>query len=186
MQVDMPAPPPPPAWSLDGLRLPKAIENDAQGPALHAALRERCQKLWPGGTLVVPSASWNSAVAAALDGAKQQGHVVRGLERIEKALARQARGLAIADARSATERGSRVSRLLLLSNDGTERFYRQAERLVCTEGQRLLAICVAADASQLAGVVPEASGVVRALMLEHKDSVVSVLLALYTIPASAG
>jgi hypothetical protein len=126
---------------------------------------------------------WGREVSAALDKAKHQGHVVRGLERIETALARQARGLAIADARSATERGSRVSRLVLLSNDGTERFYRQAERLLCTEGQRLLAIRVDADASQLAGVVPEASGVVRALMLEHKDSVVSVLLALYGSPA---
>ncbi|MEO8179456.1 MAG: hypothetical protein ABI895_11555 [Deltaproteobacteria bacterium] len=172
-----------PTWSLDGLRLPKAIENDAPGPALHAALRERCQKLWAGGAIVVPTAAWSPAVATALDRAKQQGHVVRGLERIEKALARQARGLAIADARSATERGSRVSRLVLLSNDGTERFYRQAERLLGTQGQRLLAIRVDADATQLAGVVPEASGVVRALMLEHKDSVVSVLLALYASPS---
>jgi hypothetical protein len=72
---------------------------------------------------------------------------------------------------------------VLLSNDGTERFYRQAERLLGTEGQRLLAIRVDADATQLAGVVPEASGVVRALMLEHKDSVVSVLLALYAGPS---
>jgi len=183
MHVNMPAPPPTPTWGLDGLRLPKAIENDAKGPALHAALREHCQKLWAGGVVVVPTAAWSPAVSAALESAKQQGHVVRGLERIEKALARQARGLAIADARSETERGSRVSRLVLLSNDGTERFYRQAERLLGTEGQRLLAIRVDADGSQLAGVVPEASGVVRALMLEHKDSVVRVLCALYVHPS---
>src|SRR5687767_8229657 len=120
MQFHMPAPPPSPSWSLDGLRLPKTIENDAGAPALHAALRQRCKKLWAGGAIVVPTAAWSPAVSTALETAKQQGHVVRGLERIEKALARQARGLAIADARSATERGSRVSRLVLLSNDGTE------------------------------------------------------------------
>lgn len=177
----MPAPPTP-AWSLEGLRLPKSIETDEKGPALHAALRQHTQKLWAGGAIVVPTAGWDRAIAAVLESAQQQGHVVRGLERIEKALARQARGLAMADARSQTERGSRVSRLVLLSNDGTERFYRQVERLLTTEGPRLLAIRVDADASQLAGVVPE-SGITRALMLEHKDCVARVLSTLYPSPA---
>jgi hypothetical protein len=110
---------------------------------------------------------------------------VRGLEQLEKVLDREARGLSMADARSATERGSRVSRLVLVSNDGTERFYRQVERLVCTQGPRLLAICVDVDSSQLAGVVPEASGVVRALMIEHKDSVARVLIELYGVRPEA-
>jgi hypothetical protein len=46
----------------------------------------------------------------------------------------------------------------------------------------VLAVLVDADATQLAAVVPAASGVVRALMLEHKDDVVRVLLALYPAP----
>jgi hypothetical protein len=101
------------------------------------------------------------------------------LELVEKTLAREARGLSLVDARSGTERGSRVSRLMLLSEDGTERFYRQAERLICMQGSRLLALRLGASSSQLAGVVPQASGVVRALLIEHKDSVARVLLALY-------
>lgn len=108
--------------------------------------------------------------------------MVRGLELIEKTLEREARGLSLVDARSATSRGSRVSRLVLLSNDGTERFYRQAERLLSMQGPRVLAVRVDADSARFASVVTEASGVVRALMLEHKELVASLLLSMYDAP----
>jgi hypothetical protein len=173
-----------PSWSLESLRLPKAIENDAQGPALHAALRERAKKLWAGGAILVPTASWSDALAAALRSAQREGRLERGLERAERALQREVRGLSLADERSATERGSRVSRLLLVSNDGTERFYRQVERLVSSQGPRLLAIHIEADSGQFAAVVPQAAGVVRALLIEHKDNVARVLLALHASPAA--
>ena len=52
-------------------------------------------------------------------------------------------------------------------------------RLVCAQGPRLLALRVEADASQFASVLPDISGVVRALLVEHKDSVARVLLALH-------
>lgn len=178
----MPSSPPTPAWSLEGLRLPKLLENDPKAPALHAALRAGAKKLWSGGALALPTARWSPALATVLEKAQRESHLVRGLELVEKTLEREAHGLSLVDARSATERGSRVSRLVLVSNDGTERFYRQVERLVSTQGPRVLAIAVDADATQFAAVVPAASGVVRALMLEHKDDVVRVLLSLY--PAS--
>jgi hypothetical protein len=104
---------------------------------------------------------------------------VRGLEQVEKKLEQEARGLSMADARSGTERGARVSRLVLVSADGTERFYRQVERLLRVQGARVLVIQVDADSSQLGGVLSQAVGVVRALMIEHKDSVARVLWALY-------
>jgi hypothetical protein len=168
-----------PTSHLDGVRLPKAIEADSAGPALHATLRERAQRLWDGGELLTPTAAWSAALAQALAQAERAGHLVRGLELAEKTLQREARGLSLADARSATERGARVSRLLLVGSDGTERFYRQVERLATKHAPRLLTIRVDAASDQLASVVPHAAGVVRALMLEHKDDVVRVLWALY-------
>jgi hypothetical protein len=173
------------AFCLDGVRLPKAIEADDAGPALHASLREHARALWSGGGLRVPAAPWSDALVAALARAQREGHLVRGLELAEKTLDREARGLSLVDARSATERGVRVSRLILVGNDGTERFYRQVERLALKHGPRLLAIWVDADSVQLGAAVPHAAGVVRALMLEHKDDVVRVLLALYERNADA-
>lgn len=174
----MPAPLPHRTWSLEALRLPKAIESDGGGPALQAALRASAQQLWADG-IRLPTARWTPALESALADALAEGHLVRGLALVEKTLEREARGLSIADARSSVERGSRVSRLVLVSNDGTERFYRQLERLLFAQGSRVLAIQVGADSNQLAGVVPDASGVVRALMLEHKESVARVLRTLY-------
>ena len=174
----MPAPPGPP-WSLTSLKLPKAIEAGPHAAALHAALREHARPLLAGSALLVPTAGWSPAIAAALQSAQGEGRLVRGLELIEKTLEREARGLKLADARSATSRGSRVSRLVLLASDGTERFYRQAERLLTREGPRLLAVRVDADSARFASVVSEASGVVRALMLEHKELVARLLMAMY-------
>jgi hypothetical protein len=167
------------AWSLEALRLPKAIENHAQGAALRNALGAHSQKLWARGVIVVPTATWTPALAAALGDAQREGHLVRGLEQVEKTLEQEARGLSMADARSGTERGARVSRLVLVSADGTERFYRQVERLLRAQGARVLVIQVDADSSQLGGVLSQAAGVVRALMIEHKDSVARVLWASY-------
>jgi hypothetical protein len=171
--------PPSPATSLDQLRLPKAMENDPKGAAVHAALRAQARKLWEGSRLVVPTARWSRSVEKALEVAQREHRLVRGLEQIEKVLEREAHGQSMADARSATPRGSRVSRLMLVSNDGTERFYRQVERLVVEQSPRLLAILLDADSSQFAASVPEAAGVLRAIMVEHKELVASVLIALY-------
>jgi hypothetical protein len=175
----MPAPRPNMTWSLESLRLPKTIEAEETGPALHASLRARTRKLWAGGELPVPSAPWSPSLVTALGHAQRAGRLVRGLEQAEKVLEREAHGMSLVDARTTTERGSRVSRLLLVGNDGTERFYRQVERLVTLQGPRLLVIWVDVDSDQLASVVPEAAGVVRAVMVEHKDHVSQVLLALY-------
>jgi hypothetical protein len=173
----MPASPPP---ALVSLRLPKSLESDPEGAIVQAALRASARPLWARGALLVPGAGWTPALAAALATAQAEGALVRGLEQVEKALQRQARGLSLADARSATPRGARVSRLLLVSNDGSERFYRNVEQLVSANAERLLPIRVDADSTQFAAAVREDSGVVRALMIDHKELVVSVLRALYT------
>jgi hypothetical protein len=167
-------------WSLDALRLPKAIEADARREALDAAVRQSVRKLWRGGSIEVPSAPWSEAVASALGMAQREGHLVQGLEQAEKKLAQQANGLALADARSGAERGARVSRLLLIGNDGSERFYRQVERLAATHATRLLPVWLDASSKELASVLPRPGGVVRALSIEHKDSVTRLLFALYS------
>ena len=146
---------------------------------MHAALRERAWKLWDGGMIDVPTASWGPKLEVALREAVRDGQLLRGLELIEKTLEGEARGLSLVDARTATERGARVSRLVLLSQDGSERFYRQAERIVVAQGERVLVVRIEVDSDQLAAVVPDASGVVRALLVQHKDSVARVLMALY-------
>lgn len=174
----MPAPAPSPTWTLERLRFPKTLDGDARLPALRAHLQSTCRKLWEGGDVLVPVLEWSQPLAAALATAQRAGHLVQGIESAERALAREAHGLAIADARSESERGSRVSRLLVTSNDGSERFYRQIERLLRTQGERLLALRLDVDAPRLSAVLGDPDGKARALLVEHKTSVAAVLLAL--------
>lgn len=183
----MPAPAPAPVWTLQDLRFPKTLDDDARLPALRSRLQGSCRKLWEGGTVLVPVLDWSAPLAAALARAHRAGQLLQGIESAERALAREAHGLSVADARSATERGSRVSRLLLTSNDGTERFYRQIERLLRTQGSRLLALRLDVDAQILGGVLGGTGPLARALLVEHKANVSDVLLALCDpLPAESG
>src|SRR6185295_19478296 len=114
----MPASAPPPTWNLERLRFPKTLDDDARLPAVRARLQASCRRLWEGGAIQVPAVPWSEALARAIASAEREGQLIQGIERAERALAREAHGLSLVDARSTTERGSRVSRLLLTSNDG--------------------------------------------------------------------
>lgn len=174
----MPAPAPMPLWNLEQLRLPKALDADPRLPALRARLQASCRKLWEGSALCVPVLPWSEPLATALAQAKHAGHLLQGMESAERALAREAHGLSVADARSQGERGSRVSRLLVTSNDGSERFYRQVERLLRSQGARLLALRLDVDSQRLGAVIGDGEALARALLVEHKASVAAMLLAL--------
>jgi hypothetical protein len=174
----MPASAPAPTWKFEHLRFPKTLDDDPRVPALRSRLQASCQRLWEGGFVQVPTLTWSEPLGAALAGAHRAKHLTQGIESAERALEREARGLSMADARSETERGSRVSRLLLTSNDGTERFYRQVEGLLRSQGARVLAFRLDVDSRQLSGVVGNPDGMARALLVEHKTSVGQILLAL--------
>ena len=160
------------------LRLPKSVEADPRAPQLLDRLATHTEALWAESAVRIPVAPMSDALAAALQSAHSAGRVVRGLESAEQTLAAEERGLRIADRASGTPRGVRVSRLLLLSNDGAERFYRQVEALLRRHGPRVLAIRVGAGAEALGSLLFGPGRRARLLMLEHKDAVAAVLLAL--------
>lgn len=103
---------------------------------------------------------------------------MRGLEGAERALATEARGLARVDRRTGVERGGRVSRLLVLADDGSERFYRTVESLLRRHAPRVLALRLSVDEAALGRLLFGRDEVARLLLVEHKDAVSAVLLAL--------
>ncbi|MDD5206833.1 MAG: hypothetical protein PHS17_15525, partial [Desulfobacterales bacterium] len=117
-------------------------------------------------------------LAEALRSAHNAGRVVRGLESADKKLASEERGLSLADQRANVVRGARVSRLLLLANDGAERFYRHVETLLRRHQPRVLAVLLAVDAAGLGELLYGPDHPVRLLMIEHKEAVCPVLLAM--------
>ena len=160
------------------LRLPKSVESDPRGPRLLRNLTTYTQPLREGSEIGIPVAVMTPELAEALRSAYSAGQVVRSLENAERKLAAEERGLQMADRQSGAPRGARVSRLLLLANDGSERFYRQIEALLRRHGPRVLAVRLEIDEHGLGELLFGPDRVARLLMLEHKQAVGSVLLAM--------
>lgn len=160
------------------LRLPKLIESDPRAPQLLHNLATHTRLLWRDSEIAIPVASLTMELAEALRNTYSAGRVVRSLERAERVLAAEERGLRMADRQSGVARGVRVSRLLLLANDGAERFYRQVEALLHRCGPRILAVMIEIDERGLGELLFGPDRVARLLMLEHKQAVGAVLLAM--------
>ena len=160
------------------IRLPRPVEEDPRGDKVLNVLSAHTRQLWPGSTVAVASVPLTPRLSDALKNVQRAGQLVRGLELAENRLAREQRGLNIAERKTGQTRGERVSRLLLLSNDGAERFYRNVEGLLRRHGPRILAILLETDSSTLGELLFGPGSLARLLLLEHKDAVSHVLLSM--------
>ena len=165
-------------WDLRTLRLPKLVEADPRAQELLRILPAHARLLWPEGKIHVPMVAFSPALAEALQSAHRAGQLVRSLEGAESRLAAEDRGLSLVDQQSGVLRGARVSRLLVLADDGTERFYRQVERLLRQQGPRVLALRLDVKAETLGQMLFGPGRRALLLLLDHKEAVSAVLLAL--------
>lgn len=160
------------------LRLPKAVESDPRAARIAARLASDPRPLWPGGTLRVATIPLDAGLADALRSARTANRVRRGLESIAGALDAEAHGLARVDRESGVARGARMSRLLLVTNDGAERFYRHVETLLTRHAARVQGLRLDASAAELGALLFGREAIARVVLLEHKDAVAAALLAL--------
>jgi len=93
------------------------------------------------------------------------------------ALEAEQRGLAALDPEMAGRQGQRVSRLLLITNDGAERFYRQVERLALTHAPRLLVCVVECDSQVLGTLLYGEDAVAKLVLTTHKAAAAAILRA---------
>jgi len=163
---------------MDPLRLPRKLEDDPGAAHLASELARRSELLWAGGELRVPRVEVAPDLVAALRSAFSAGRIVRGFEGAERALATEALGLERVDRAAGVERGGRVSRLLVLADDGAERFYRNVESLLRRHAPRVLALRVSADERSLGEILFGPGQRARLLLVEHKDAVSGILSAL--------
>jgi len=169
-------------WDLRALRLPKLVEADPRGQELLRILTAHARPLWPEGKIQVPMVAFSPALAEALRTARRAGQLVRSLEGAERRLVAEDRGLDLVDQRSGVLRGARVSRLLVLADDGTERFYRQVEKLLRQQGRRVLALRLDVKAGTLGHMLFGPGRRAVLLLLDHKEAVSAMLLALVESP----
>jgi len=165
-------------WDLRTLRLPKLVEADPRAQELLRILPAHARLLWPEGKIHVPMVAFSPALAEVLQSAHRAGQLVRSLEGAESRLAAEDRGLSLVDQQTGVLRAARVSRLLVLADDGTERFYRQVEKLLRQQGPRVLALRLDVKAETLGQMLFGPGRRALLLLLDHKEAVSAVLLAL--------
>lgn len=163
---------------MESLRLPKKVEAEPAAATLARELSARAELLWSGGTLRAPRIELVAPLEVALKQALAAGQIVRGFEQAERILAAEERGLAHIDQKTGVPRGERVSRLLVLTDDGAERFYRGVESLLRRHGSRVLALRLSTDERTLGRLLFGPDQVARLLLVEHKEAVAAMLIAL--------
>jgi hypothetical protein len=159
-------------------RLPKQLLDEPGAERLASELEARALPLWARGEHRATRVELASGLEAVLRGAFSAGRIVRGLEGAERVLATEQHGLERVDQTTGIERGGRVSRLLVLSDDGSERFYRSVDFLLRRHAPRVLALRLNVGERALGQLLFGPDQVARLLLVQHKDAVSSVLFAL--------
>jgi hypothetical protein len=164
--------------SIESLRLPKQLAEEIDEAKLAEEIVSRARTLWKRGERLVPRAELTPNLEAALERSLSAGRIVRGQEAAERALAAEAQGQRSVDRKTGVARGGRVSRLLIVTDDGAERFYRSVESLIHQHAPRVLGLRLAVDQQALGKLLFGPDEVARLVLVDHKSGVSDVLLAL--------
>ncbi len=151
------------------LNLPKNLKDHPRLEEIAQRFTDAMDPLWPGGKILVARWAFDSSMRDALRLPFEKSHMVQGLELISDHLAREQKGLKAALAKHAKPPSPRMSRLLIVAQDGSERFYRDAESLIAKHADRLSACIVAVDSLELGRHIG-AKGPVKALMINDKNT----------------
>jgi hypothetical protein len=151
--------------------LPRKLQSSENEEAIRMALTSRTLKLREEGNLVVPLLTVNSALAGALQTAERRGHLRIGLEAAEEKLSRERQGLLKMQQEQGLVVGKRISRLILVADDGTDRFYRSVEWLAKDHQSRLLVCRLNVPGMEIGRILFGEERNIKLLLIDHKDTV---------------
>ena len=161
--------------NLSDIRFPRQLEADDTAEAIRKALMARTVKLRPGGDLDVAMIMMDDPLKKVLRTARLKGRIRCGFEAIFDRLETERNGIMNVRERRGAPYGDRVSRLLLFSNDGAERFYRHIESLLQAHAPRLLGCLLDIDGIALGNLLTGKDKRIKIVMAEHKDAVSETL-----------
>ncbi len=155
------------------MKLPKQLEKEGVASDVRAALEAERIELYSASEIYIPVLKLTPNLRTNIFHAKSLGELVIGYAAIVKALSNELRGLQKIDSLS-----DRVSRLLMVTNDGSPRFYREFAFLQKRQGPRILICRLDVDSVLMGDILGLKDQVVKAVLLNKKKSVVNVLKSL--------
>jgi hypothetical protein len=155
------------------MQLPKQLGIDHIEPDVRAALERQSTAICSGSEILIPVLPLTPALRKQVFYAKSMGELTIGSDAIDKLLSNERHGL-----QKVAGPTDRVSRLLIVTNDGSPRFYRQLEFLHKRYGKRVLICLLDVDSAMMGNVLGCKDTHVKAVLLNRKTSVVNVLKSL--------
>jgi len=155
------------------MKLPKQLEKEKVDSDVRAVLEKESIELCSDSIIYIPVLKLTPELGKQIFYAKFLGELIIGYSDVEKALENELYGL-----QNVNNKSDRVSRLLIVTNDGSPRFYRQLEFLHKKQGGRVLICRLDVDSSLMGNILELKDKQVKAVLLNRKDSVVNVLKSL--------
>jgi hypothetical protein len=160
------------------LKLPKNIVTHPNVAAMEQLFCRDMRLLHANGRLKVPRWDFDEKCRNALGIVYGFKHLTQGLESIGKSLDKELNGLKALKEQPGQTQNQRLSRLVILSNDGSERFYHQAESLLVKHADRALACIVEATAEELGEAFTKKANPAKALLIDDRKALEAFLSAL--------
>ena len=160
------------------IRLPKELSDDPRHGAVTELLAADVAPLWESGRHSVPTVPLTQGLVHILRQTLHTGLAVQGFELISKKLAAEQLGLDAVSEKSPAPPSARVSRLLIVANDGSKRFYRDCDGLLTRYAARLAACRLDLTGDALGEAVFGQPKLVRSMLIVDKKAVSRALLSL--------
>jgi hypothetical protein len=149
-------------------KFPRAVEESPCAQAVRDMFRSGQE---------FPKIPLDASVTTVLQRALRTGRIKRGFDTALEVLANERRGLSKLQSKTGQVQKARVSRLILISSDASERLQREIAGTLERNAPRLLALTLQADSATLGSLLYGPDTLVKVLMLDHKDSVAEMLIA---------
>ena len=164
---------------ITAVKLPKDLPSGPKHDAVLKLLTADTRPVWENGRIAVPHLNFTPKLGTELRWAAHVGFGTQGLEQIEKELSREEKGLALlAEKTGVDQQPTRISRVLFMTSDGSERFYRDCDSLLSRFPTRLLGCRLDITGDAFGAAIFNEPKLVRALLINDKKAVAKVLLSL--------
>lgn len=152
---------------IKDILLPKQLVKEGLDQDVLAYFEKMSTPLYPESGMQIPQIPVTPTFHSHIFYAESLGHIEIGFENIEVFLKREKYGI-----EKAGNSSNRISRILLLSNDGSKRFYKQVEFI---KEDRLLVIRLDVPSDQFGKILGLKKKIIKAALITHKSSVANIL-----------
>ncbi len=160
-------------------KLPKGLNDHPLAGSIETWFRQNQGELRPGGELTVAALQWSPQLETAIFAVQHAEHLLQGLELIKRAMDKETHGLKSISNKTGVPVPERLSRLLLLSSDGSDRFYRQAESVLLANQDRMTGCIISADSEILGGLFSKKKLPLKALLINDRKALETFLLQVF-------